>query len=58
MKTPNKRELQEIAISHSSNINFKDFMKMYNKRIAKQYFFLVNDAALPSDDSLPYIKNL
>ena len=28
MKIPNKRELPRIALSHSSDIDFKDFMKM------------------------------
>ena len=31
MKIPNKRELQQIALSHSSDIDFKDFMKVYKK---------------------------
>ena len=26
MKIPNKRELQQIAYNHSSDIHFKDFM--------------------------------
>ena len=29
MKIPNKRELQEIALNHSSDIEVKDFMKIY-----------------------------
>ena len=29
MKIPNKRELQQIALNHSSDIEFKDFMKIY-----------------------------
>ena len=29
MKISNKTELQEIASSHSSDIDFKDFMKRY-----------------------------
>ena len=29
MKIPNKRKLQEIASNHSSDIDFKDFMKLY-----------------------------
>ena len=29
MKVPNKRELQQIAISHSSDIDYKDFIKIY-----------------------------
>ena len=31
MKIPNKRELQQIAISHSSDIDFKDFINIYKK---------------------------
>ena len=29
MRIPNKRELQEIASNHSSDIDFKDFMKLH-----------------------------
>ena len=29
MKIPNKRELQEIALNHSLDIDFKDFMKIF-----------------------------
>ena len=28
MRIPNKRELQQIAWNHSSDIDFKDFMKL------------------------------
>ena len=31
MKIPNKRELQQIALNHSSDIDFKDFMNIFNK---------------------------
>ena len=31
MKSPSKRELQQIALNHSSDIDFKDFMKIYKK---------------------------
>ena len=34
MKIPNKRELQQIALNHSSDIDFKDFMKFYKKCVA------------------------
>ena len=27
-KIPNKRELQQIALNHSTDIDFKDFMKL------------------------------
>ena len=29
MKIPNKRELQQIALNHSSDIDLKDFMKIF-----------------------------
>ena len=29
MKIPNKQELQQTAFSHSSDIDFKDFMNLY-----------------------------
>ena len=31
MKIPNKRELQQIALNHSSDIYFKDFIKICKK---------------------------
>ena len=31
MKIPNKRELQQIELNHSSDINSKDFIKIYKK---------------------------
>ena len=31
MKIPNKRELQQIALNHSSDIGFKDFVRIYKK---------------------------
>ena len=58
MKIPNKRELQQIALNHSSDINIKDFMKIYKKCTAKPYSFLVDDTTLPSDDLLRLRKNL
>ena len=50
MKIPNKRELQQIGLNHSSDIDVKDFIKIYKKCTAEPYSFLVNDTTLPSDD--------
>ena len=58
MKIPNKRKLQQIALNHSSDIDFKDFMKIYKKYTKEPYSFLVNDTTLPSDDPLRFRKNL
>ena len=55
MKIPNKREIQQIAINHSSDI---DFMNLYKKRTAKPYSFLVIDATLVSDNPISFRKNL
>ena len=33
MKIPNERELQQTALNHSSDIDFKDFMKIFKKYI-------------------------
>ena len=58
MKIPNKRELKQIALNHSSDIYFKDFIKIYKKCSAEPYSFLNNDTILPSDDPLRFRKNL
>ena len=58
MKIPNKRELQQIALNHSCDIDFKDFMKIYKKFTTEPYSFLVNDTTLPSDDRVRFRKNL
>ena len=39
IKIPNKRELQETAFNHSSNIDFKDFINPYKKIYHKTIFF-------------------
>ena len=58
MKVPNKRKLQQIALNHSSDIQFKDFVKNFKKCTAEPYSFLVNDTTLQSDNPLRIRKNL
>ena len=58
MKIPNKRELQQIALNHSSDLDFKDFIKVYKKFVAEPDSFLVNDTTLPSDNPLRFRKNI
>ena len=38
-KIPNKRELQQIPINHSSDINAKDFANIYKKCTDEPYSF-------------------
>ena len=56
-KIPNKRELQQIALNHSSDITTKDLI-IYKKYTDEPYSFLVNDATLASDNPLRFRKNL
>ena len=56
VKIPDKRELQQISINHSSNINTKDFIKIYKKSTDEPYSFLVNDSTLSSDNPLRFRK--
>ena len=58
IKIPNKWELLQIAINHSSNIDFKDVMNLYKKYIGKLYSLLVIDTTLASDNLLRFRKNL
>ena len=58
MKIPNRRELQQIALNQSSEIDFKDFIKIHKKCTDTPYSFLVNDTTLPSDYPLRFGKNL
>ena len=53
-----KRELQQIALNHSSDIDFKDFVRIYKKCTAEPYSFLVNDTILSSDSPLRFRKNI
>ena len=39
MKIPNKRELHQIALNHSLDIDVKDFIKTYKKTHCKTIFF-------------------
>ena len=55
---PNKRELQQTAINHSSDINIKDFVDIYRKCTDEPYSFLVNDATLASNNPLRFRKIL
>ena len=57
-KILNKRELQQIAINHSSDINTKDFANIYRKCTSEPYSFLVIDTTLASNNPLRFTKNL
>ena len=58
MKILNKRELQQIVLNHPSDIDFKDFMKIYKKCTAEPYSFLLNDTTLPLNNPLRFRKKI
>ena len=58
MSISSKRELQQIASNHSSDIDFKDLMKLYKVYIKDSYSFLVNDMTLSSENPLQFWKKL
>ena len=58
MKINSKRELQNIAINHSADIDYKDFMKIYRECIKEPFNFLTIDTTLPSSNPLSLRKNL
>ena len=43
MKIFNKKELQQIASNHSSDIDFQDFIKLYQDYTKEPYSFLLNN---------------
>ena len=53
MKISNKRDLQQIAFNHSSDIDL-EFVNLYKKCTAKIYSFLVIDTSLASDNPLRF----
>ena len=58
MKIHNERELQQIAINHSADIDYKDFLKIYGNCTKGPYSFLTIDTTLPADNHLRFRKNL
>ena len=58
MKTNNKRELQNIAINHSADLDYGNFMKIYRECTKEPYNFLTIDTTLPASNLLRFRKNL
>ena len=58
MKISNRKELQNIAINHSADIDYKDFIKIYIECTKEPYSFLTIDTTLPSSIPLRFRKNL
>ena len=57
MKINNRKELQNIAINHSADTDYKYFVRIYRKCTRKPYSFLTIDITLPADDPFKFRKN-
>ena len=57
-KINNNRELKNIAINHSTDIDYQDFKKIYRECTKESYDFLIIDTTLPASDPLRFRKNL
>ena len=58
MEIPNKRELPQRKSNHSSDIEFKGFMKLYKDYTQEPFSILVKDATSTTDNPLRLRKNL
>ena len=58
MKFLKEQELQQFSFNHSSDIDFQDFMNLYQICTAKPYSFWVTDATLASDNPSRFRNNL
>ena len=57
MKIYNRRELQQIAIDHLADIDYKDFLKIYRNFTKEPYSFLTIDTTLPADNPSRFRNN-
>ena len=57
MRIHNRKELQQIAINHSADIDYKDFLKIYKNCTKEPYSFFTINTTLPADNPMRSRKN-
>ena len=57
MKIYGKRELQQTAINHSADAEYKDFLKIYRNCTKEPHSFFTIDNTLPADNPMRFRKN-
>ena len=57
MKINNRKDLQQIAIDHSADIDYKDFLKIYRNCKKQPFSFLTINTTLPANDPMKFRKN-
>ena len=58
MKINNIRELQNLGINYSVDIDYEEFMKIYREYAKELYYFLTIDTTVPASKPLRLRKNL
>ena len=58
MRITNKRELQQIDLNHSWDIDFENFMNICKNCTSKPNLFFMIDCTLASDNLLRFRKDL
>ena len=56
MKINKRKELPNITINHSADIDYKDFIKIYRECTKEPYTFLTIDTTLPPTNTLRFRK--
>ena len=57
LKIHNRRELQNIAIDHLADIDYKDFLKIFINCKNEPCSFFTIDTTLPADSPMRFRKN-
>ena len=57
-KINNRKESQNIAINHSADIDYNNFVKIYTECTREPYSYLTIDTKLPASDPLKFRKDL
>ena len=57
MKIHNRRELRQIAINYSADIDYKDFLKIYRNCTKELFSFLTIETTLTASDPLRFKRD-
>ena len=58
MNVNNRKELQNIALNQSADIDYNDFVRIYRECSRKPYSFLTINTTLFASAPLRFVKNL
>ena len=57
MKINDRKDLQQIGIDHSADIDYKHFLNSYRNCTKEPYSFFTLDTTLPADDPMRFRNN-